>query len=381
VRTTTFIHREAMEQTDLAIAAKQRGDDGVAFVHFHRAYELEAEAANTFASKFDDEPTRSILYRSAATLALDCKLIAEAEKLICTALSGNPPEEIAEELRDLLEQVYFHRHLSLRGIELRADEVQMSIAGREIGFGIAPMESFLKRISNTETLLYRTAERKRKRPYREGGRRDREITENLQLFITVPRAASFAVTFRIGASDQLSLPGLATGSTGEEIVDEVLDCLELYKRGDERELRERINEDAYYRNFISLARNIEPDGRKVGLVGFTSVRAGRTKEVSLTRATTDTPSLKPTDVTTGKNTPSADEDTVEITGFLRFANSLKKTDEIQIVTSSNIRHVVVVPPGMMSDIVKPLWDSEVAITGVQKGRRIFLMRIRAVDPS
>jgi len=29
------------------------------------------------------------------------------ERLIAAALSGDPPDEIAEELRDLLEQVYF----------------------------------------------------------------------------------------------------------------------------------------------------------------------------------------------------------------------------------------------------------------------------------
>lgn len=90
-----------MEQTDFALAAKQRGDDGMAAIHFRRAFELEAEAASAFATRLDDEPTRSVLYRSAATLALDCKQVNDAERLICTALSGNPPEQIAEELREL----------------------------------------------------------------------------------------------------------------------------------------------------------------------------------------------------------------------------------------------------------------------------------------
>jgi hypothetical protein len=35
--------------------------------------------------------------------------LREAERLIAVALSGDPPDEIAEELRDLLEQVYFDR--------------------------------------------------------------------------------------------------------------------------------------------------------------------------------------------------------------------------------------------------------------------------------
>jgi len=33
--------------------------------------------------------------------------LRDAERLIAVALSGDPPAEIAEELRDLLEQVYF----------------------------------------------------------------------------------------------------------------------------------------------------------------------------------------------------------------------------------------------------------------------------------
>jgi len=120
------------------------------------------------------------------------KLLPEAEKLVCTALSGNPPDDIADELRDLLEQIYFERHLALRGIELQPDEIQMSIAGKEVGYGIASTEAFLQRVENTENLLYRTAERKHKRPYRDRGRRDKSLTESLQLYITVPRGLTLA---------------------------------------------------------------------------------------------------------------------------------------------------------------------------------------------
>jgi hypothetical protein len=377
MRTIKTIHRDAMEQTDLALAARRQGDEAAASSYFRRAYELELEAASSFIDRPNDEPTRSILYRSAATLALDCNLTTEAEKLICTALVGNPPDVIAEELRDLLEQVHFHRHLALRGMELRANEVQMSIAGREVGYGIAPMDSFLKRIQNTASLLFRTAERKRNLPYRDSGRIGRSISENLQFFLTVPRPASFAVTFRLGETQQLNLPGF---SIGEEVIDEVLDCLELYRGGNEQDLRKRITEDSYYRNFVSLAENISPDGNKVRLVGFTTIRKGSTKAVALTRPTLEAPAVRARDVTTVRGQTETEADAVEVRGLLRFANSLKKTDEIQIVSGGAVRHTVVVPEGMMSDIVKPLWDSEVVITGVQKGKRILLMQIRAAEP-
>lgn len=379
MRTVKEAHREAMAETDLALTARQRGDEATALAHFGRAFELEAEAANALATRLDDEPTRSVLYRSAATLALDSKRIEEAEKLICAALIGNPPGQIAEELRDLLEQVHFQRHLALRGINLRPEEIQISIAGKEVGYGIAPTESFLKRVAGTETLLYRTAERKQKRPYRDAGRPGRSLTDNFQFFIATPRAASFAVTLRVGASEQLDLPGM---SMSEQVIDEMLECLDLYKDGKEDALRQRIDEEAYFRNFVSLAKTIEPDGRKIELVGFTTLRDGRPREVALTRTTRATPMLRPSDVAAvSKKTGPADEDLVEVQGILRFANSLKKTDEIQIVSEGNVHHAVVVPPGMMSDIVKPLWDTEVVISGFRKGKKIHLMQIRPVESS
>jgi hypothetical protein len=60
------------------------------------------------ANQLDLEPTRSFLRRS--TLALECNELREAERLISRALSGFPPIDIAEELRNLLiEEIYSHR--------------------------------------------------------------------------------------------------------------------------------------------------------------------------------------------------------------------------------------------------------------------------------
>src|SRR5437762_14338431 len=118
-----------MERTDLALAAQRAGDLREAQLLLRAAFELESQAAHLAALKDDSEPTRSILHRSAASLALDCGLNREAERLICEALRGNAPDAIANELRDLLEQVYFTRHLELRGVSLVEAEVQVSLAG------------------------------------------------------------------------------------------------------------------------------------------------------------------------------------------------------------------------------------------------------------
>ncbi|HLZ24054.1 MAG TPA: hypothetical protein VKQ30_18220, partial [Ktedonobacterales bacterium] len=61
---------------------------------------------------------------------------------------------------------------------------------------------------------------------------------------------------------------------------------------------------------------------------------------------------------------AARDSTVEVSGFLRKADSLKEgRSEIVILSEDGARHKVVVLPGMMSDIVKPLWETRVVVKG------------------
>jgi|SRR5579871_3714543 len=102
-------HEQAMEYADQADIARSHGENDLATSLFRQALDYERRAAVAVALDLEAEPTRSVLHRSAASLALDCGEYREAERLICIALSGNPPEEIAEELRDLLETIYSRR--------------------------------------------------------------------------------------------------------------------------------------------------------------------------------------------------------------------------------------------------------------------------------
>jgi hypothetical protein len=65
------------------------------------------------------------LCRSAATLAIDCGEIHSGEHLIAIALSGNPPTEIAEELKDLFVQINIHKYFARRGLVF--DEATLQI--------------------------------------------------------------------------------------------------------------------------------------------------------------------------------------------------------------------------------------------------------------
>ncbi len=141
----------------------------------------------------------------------------------------------------------------------------------------------------------------------------------------VPRAACFAVTFRVGGSTQPSLPGM---SAYEEVVDELLDCLRLYINGDDQALKNRIPEEAYYRNFVGLAQSLKPDGDKVSMVGFTAVRQGKTRQIAFTRNAIDDSVLDlRSKMTPRDNNEEGDPGIVQLRGELQVANARKKIQQ------------------------------------------------------
>ena len=92
------LHTKAMDLAELAFVVKLRGNLEKANQLSRQAFEYEAQAAKLVPDEPSSEPTRSVLYSSAASLALDCNEFREAERLIAAGLAGYPPEEIAEEL-------------------------------------------------------------------------------------------------------------------------------------------------------------------------------------------------------------------------------------------------------------------------------------------
>jgi hypothetical protein len=99
------LHEKAMDLAEFAFVARLRGNLAKAEKLSRQAFEYESQAARLVPDQPSSEPTRSILYSSAATLALDCNELCEAKQLITEGLAGTPPLEIEQELKDLHEQV------------------------------------------------------------------------------------------------------------------------------------------------------------------------------------------------------------------------------------------------------------------------------------
>ncbi|MEM9369062.1 MAG: hypothetical protein AAGD07_24000 [Planctomycetota bacterium] len=99
------LHDWAMERVDCALAAGRSGKTDEAHTAFQQAFHLERTGAELVLTLTNQpEPTRSVLLRSAATLALDCGRFEEAVRLSSLGLDADAPQEIAAELSDVFEK-------------------------------------------------------------------------------------------------------------------------------------------------------------------------------------------------------------------------------------------------------------------------------------
>ena len=103
--TVRKLHDKAMKLAQLSLVARHEGKTEQAEELARQAYECESQAAELVPEDKSSEPTRSILYRSAASLAYQCRELSTAQRLIGKGLSGYPPPQIEQELKDLYEQV------------------------------------------------------------------------------------------------------------------------------------------------------------------------------------------------------------------------------------------------------------------------------------
>ena len=91
-------HQEATRYAQLALAASHAGKQEDHQQLMHRAMILETKAADLTPDEKSAEPTRSILYRSAASFAYQAGEYQEAERLVFNGLSGYPSALVKEQL-------------------------------------------------------------------------------------------------------------------------------------------------------------------------------------------------------------------------------------------------------------------------------------------
>lgn len=112
------LHGRAMEFMRIAKQDLENRDKEGYLRNTKAAFDLEQEAAYALLSKFESEPTRSVLFRSAANLAYNLGQYDQSEKLIYQALAGAPHAEIKAELLSLKESIEL-----AYGLELSTNDI------------------------------------------------------------------------------------------------------------------------------------------------------------------------------------------------------------------------------------------------------------------
>lgn len=110
IPTIQSLHDLAMYFVDSADIERRAGKDPSSLLSI--ALNLERAAAIWHDVSDASEPTRSVLYRSAATLALRLNDLAEAHRLAKTGLTDRTPSEIKQELEVLVKYDFlrFNEH-------------------------------------------------------------------------------------------------------------------------------------------------------------------------------------------------------------------------------------------------------------------------------
>lgn len=103
--TTKDLHLKAMNHADRAMLHTLAGRPEKATSHLRAALAAERAAAMTLHDDPTAEPSRSVLFRSAATLAIDVGDHAEALRLADLGLTPHTPAEIRAELEAVRAEV------------------------------------------------------------------------------------------------------------------------------------------------------------------------------------------------------------------------------------------------------------------------------------
>ena len=313
-RRVNQLHHEAMEFADESFVARLE-KDRERYLHFTRlALEKEAAAADLMVDEEDIEPTRSVLHRSAATLAWRCGRFDEAEKLIYRALAGNPRSDIEWELKDLLGTV----NLAKEGIHLGEGQLQFSLHGSQIGYGKAAVEELTSRAPSIATLLRISAKSALQNACDTVSRKQSELGD-IPVFIEGLAAGSCIVKLRLGEPVQDTLPGFGRFN---DAIKPFFEYMNLLEQGETYELEKTIDDPAEFRDFVKASIEVAPDGERISSVKFQSVIDEHLKVVSLHTTQSSLEGLQLPHIPSVESGLEVTEQAIVKTGVLRVGNAL-----------------------------------------------------------
>ena len=175
--------------------------------------------------------------------------------------------------------------------------------------------------------------------------------------ISALELGSFIVKLQLGATEAQQLSYLFDGT---EIINEIATGIQLLNEGNESALRDMIPDERYYRSFVSLSRELAPDGDQVKLVILSTSQTS----INFTRTRDDirlTPEIDIKILTEGQST-------ITVEGVLDHATS-RQGNVLGLTTSNGNQYDIAIREGF-DDMVRSYFKRVVIVTGIFDGKRI-----------
>lgn len=368
------LHNEAMDEAQWGEIDKMQGNKATSLEHFKIAFEKEHAALQAAIENQYPVINQSILIKSCAALAQAIGDYHKAEKLICLGLSEDIPTILREELKNMYEDINFYRHMELKGVDLQPSEIQICMSGNSISYGMGPMDSVISRIDTFKTLSIRTAERHSGISFRKSGKPNKNIINMYQSYLSVPRAASLSFTIRFATPGVYDMGREFVPSI--DIIEDITQNISYIQNDEYIKLERSIPDNVYRNNFISLVKELAPDGEDIKLFGITSLDTNGNVSMTPLRKTRSEITVNCVNFyDSDKDKEEGESEILTISGILKAASSFKNQVTVKNNTT-NINEKIKVPEGL-TDIVKKYFEEDVTVRVKIEGKNYELI---SIDP-
>ncbi|HIE00929.1 MAG TPA: hypothetical protein EYP59_11685 [Thiotrichaceae bacterium] len=237
------LHNQAMKLSQRAMVARHNGDEARAKTLSQEAFEYESQAASLIPDEKASEPTRSILYCSAASLAYDCQEWKMAKALIKKGLSGYPSERISQALTS--HQIDFESYL--QKVKLEETEINLFLQGKAVTSGAVIYEEFIKRLTPLNVLIEKTSQGLLGIDYQKTGALQNENPFTPTLSLSNSDKHHFSITLkRVATGENPATQDIAA------VIDDILLGIHLINDFKEIDLKERLKTPRLLPKFFSL---------------------------------------------------------------------------------------------------------------------------------
>lgn len=357
------LHSKAMKVAQDAMIAKQVGSADLAKKLYGEAFLIEKKAAFKVPKERKSEPTRSIIFRSAASLAFQAGELSEAIRMIGEAFTGYPNKRTFNELNILHEEVKLAIYNRDNYFYASPDQFTFHLTGNAVSYGSIYYKEFLERIDALQKSLRKTASRLTDVPFD-------SRKEFLVPTLHSPTPGSFSIKISLSVKHDTNGQVDLVLKDPTTIIQEFVTCIKLVQDGEDEVLFDRIVDEDYRTHFLSQVKKIAPDGDKITSVDFIM----NNKMISLRRLSNTIP--------LGRQSLQSLEDdllieNIEVTGILDYASS-RSGDTIGITDVDKKRYNIKIEDGI-EDYVRSYYKRKVCIEGSYDQTWIYPVNITQID--